>query len=279
MRRRRQSVVDHFHLESPFATEFRRLLKKIEDRRTESELKSLLVTSAMLSEGKSTVCAFLGMTAAAHKRMKTLIIDCDIRRPSIHRLFGLERDGGLVEAVADGRSVRELVKASGLDNLDLITSGRHRDNPTEIFDPEKIAAVIGELGFYYDLVLVDTAPAIPVSDPMLLMPKVDGALLVVKAGSTQRQVVERAAGILDPDRRLLLGVVLNNLDNVLPYYYDSRYYGYHYAEKRRVSAKTAVRVRERRRSHDHKRAKKKDTPEESFITRDGKVTRPDDGSA
>jgi capsular exopolysaccharide synthesis family protein len=277
MRRKRQSLVDHFHLETPFATEFRRLLKKIEDRRTERDLKSVLVSSAMLSEGKSTICAFLGLTAAAHKHMKTLIVDCDIRRPAVHRLFALEREGGLIEAVADNRPVRELIKSSGQEHLDVVTSGRHRDNPTEIFDPEKIATIIEELKFYYDLILIDAAPAIPVSDPMLLAPKVDGILLVIKAGSTQRQVVERAAGILDPGRRHLLGVVLNNLDNVLPYYYDSRYYGYHYAEKRRVSSK-AVRVRERRRTRDQKPAKGTDTPEQSFITRDGKVTRPDDGS-
>ncbi len=82
--------------------------------------------------------------------------------------------------------------------------------------------------FYYDLILVDAPPVIPVSDPMLLSQEVDGVLMVVKAGQTQREVVRRATEILRSQSRKLIGVVLNNMDGQLPYYYDYSAYGYDY---------------------------------------------------
>ncbi len=223
------SVIELFNMESAIATEFRRLLNMLQNPSDHRELKSILVTSAMLSEGKTTVSGFLSLTAS-RKGLKTLLVDCDLRRPSVHKLFGLPREGGLVEAISEGVAAKNVLKKTAIDKLDIITAGKVVSHPSEVFDAAAIGRVLGEMKFYYDLIICDTAPIIPVSDPMLLAPEVDGVLIVVKAGATQRQIILRAKEIMAGTANKILGVVLNNADNSLPYYYDHGYYGYEYGQ-------------------------------------------------
>jgi len=195
-------------------------------RASEQELKSFMVTSAMTGEGKSTVSSFLATTASLKKGLKTLLVDADLRVPTIHKLFGFDIAPGLVEILVDGLNPRGVIRRTKIEGLDVLTSGRRSDSPTEIFDAEAIGNLVSDMKFYYDLILIDCAPLLPVSDPMLLAPKVDSTLLVVKAGATQRELVERAMGILDPAQNKVLGVVLNNMNHSLPYYFDYDYYHY-----------------------------------------------------
>ena len=229
MARNHFSIIDFFTQESAFATEFRRVLHNVLRTHRVPELKTVLVTSSTLSEGKSTVSALLSITAAK-KGLKTLLIDCDLRRPTVHKLFQLERSGGLSEVLANGLSVREATKKTPLEKLEIITAGRAYPHPAEIFDSPAIGRLVEEAKFYHDLILLDTAPIVPVSDPMLLAQEVDGVLLVVKAGETQREVVSRAVDIINGDESKVLGVVLNNVSHTLPHYYDYDYYGYKYEQ-------------------------------------------------
>ncbi|UCG61996.1 MAG: CpsD/CapB family tyrosine-protein kinase [Candidatus Zixiibacteriota bacterium] len=224
------SIVNVFDLEAPYVTEYRRLLHKILAAGSHSDIKSIMVTSAMIAEGKSTICSFMALTAAVKRGLKTLIIDADLRLPSIHKLFGLPEAPGLVEVLTDGVSPKDAMRKTSVENLDILPSGRQSDNPTEIFDAEAVGNIVEELKFYYDLILIDCAPLLPVSDPMLLASRVDGTILVIKAGTTQRELVERAVGILNPPQNNVLGVVLNNMNHILPYYYDYDYYSYDYRQ-------------------------------------------------
>lgn len=224
------SVIDYFNMETDFATEFRRLLHNIKNTPSDTELKAIMFTSAMLSEGKSTIAVFLALTAA-RKGMKTLLIDADLRRPTVHRYFSVNRDNGLSEILAGETVAKNVTRRTALDKLDLICAGRAVSNPSELFDSRMIGNVVTEMKFYYDLILIDSPPVIPVSDPMLLSQEVDGVVLVVKAGSTQREVVRRATDILRSQSRKLVGVVMNNMDGQLPYYYDYSAYGYHYHQR------------------------------------------------
>jgi len=221
-------LLDIYDPEAPYATEFRRLLHSLTIKQVTPAPKTILITSAMLSEGKSTIAAFLSMTSAVHKKKKTLLMDCDLRRPTIHRLFGLERENGITEALIGDRKVREVVKKTANEYLDILTAGKAVTSPTDVFDSTAISRLLEELNFYYDLILIDCAPVLPVSDPMLLASEMDGVLMVVKAGTTQREVVKRAIGLLQSDNSRFLGVVMNNLNNSLPYYYSDGYYGYEY---------------------------------------------------
>ncbi len=228
MTKKNPSIEQFYSPDAPFANEFRRLLVKIKKEGNNQEVKSILFTSAMLSEGKSTICSLLGLTAARQNGLKTLIVDTDFRRPSIHKFFHLERVKGLTDILVDGFDTGEAIKKTKVEKLDVITSGTNYDHPAEIFDAESIGYMLDELKFYYDLILVDSAPLMPVSDPLLLSNKTDKVILVVKAGSTDREVVKRAKGILGNTNKIL-GVILNNLNNSLPYYYDYQYYGYDYS--------------------------------------------------
>jgi receptor protein-tyrosine kinase len=125
-----------------------------------------------------------------------------------------------------GLGPKDTIKRTPLEKLDLITAGVFEGPPAEVFNAEAMGRLVDQMKYYYDLVLVDSAPVLPVSDPMLLAPKVDGALLVVRAGSTQREIVQRAVDIIGHQK--VIGVVMNDVDSSLPYYYDYGYYGYDY---------------------------------------------------
>lgn len=222
------SIIDLYDLESPYVTEFSRLLHRVLDNPQRPETKSIMITSSMVSEGKSTICSILGISAALKKGLKTLIFDTDLRRPTINRMFNIPQKPGLTEILREGFNPKEAVIKTSINKLDIIPSGEVCDNPTEIFDAEMIGTMVNDFKFYYDLILLDCAPLLPVSDPMLLASKVDGVLLVVKAGSTSRDVVRRGVEILKRDKDRIIGVAMNNVSNTLPYYYDYSYYHYDY---------------------------------------------------
>lgn len=226
MARAPRSIADYFSLDAPFVNEFRRLLLMVKNRSQGKDIKSLLVTSAMLSEGKSTTCSLFGLTAAKQDGLKTLIIDTDLRRPAIHDFFLLDRQPGLVDILTEGFSGREAIQKTDVDKLDIITAGSYHPEPASVFDAAAIGFLIDDLKFYYDLILIDCAPLLPVSDPLMLSSLTDAVLLVVRAGQTNREVVARAVEILGEQKDRILGVVLNNANNCLPYFYNYSYYGY-----------------------------------------------------
>jgi capsular exopolysaccharide synthesis family protein len=223
-------IIDYYSTESPVATELRRLLNNLRKRNAQPELKSILLTSATTGEGKSTVTALLAITAA-RKGCRVLLMDCDLRRPTLHKLFATDRRSGLAEALSENIPLKSVVKKTALDNLDLVTAGAVTPHPTELFDSKAIGAMVNEQKFYYDYIFIDSPPIIPVSDPMLLAQEVDGALLVVKAGATPREVLIRASNIMTSNQNNLLGVVMNNVKGSLPYYYDYSHYHYDYSIK------------------------------------------------
>lgn len=225
------SILDYFDAEAPETTEFRRLLHNINGSLNGGQKRALLVTSAMLSEGKSIVSAFLAMTAAVLKKKKTLLIDFDLRRPTIHRLFSVPLENGISEILVDKKAARSMVKKTSDENLNLMTAGRSISNPSEIINGVDIHRIMDEMKFYYELILVDSPPLVPVMDPLILLDEVDGAIMVIKAGGTQKSVVSRASELLASKKDKFIGVVVNNLDRALPHYYDYNYYGYQYKPK------------------------------------------------
>lgn len=222
------AITDFFNMELPEITEFRRVLHGINGRSKNDGKPAILITSAMLSEGKSIVSAFLAMTSATTKMVRTLLIDFDLRRPMLHRLFAQSLEGGITDILGGGAKPQDVIKKTAIDRLDLLTSGRVVNNPSELFQGQRIRQIFEETKFYYDLILVDSPPLIPVMDPLLLLEELDGALLVVKAGVTQKDVAQRASGLLAQQKDKIIGVIVNNLTQSLPYYYNQGYYGYHY---------------------------------------------------
>jgi len=242
----KSTVFDCYSEESALAIEMRRLFGKLRQRTRNSNMKCFMVTSATLGEGKSTVSAFLALTIARHKRTKTILVDADLRRPKVHKYFGLQREPGLVEALTAERDILDCVQDTPVDNLKIMTAGRHEAAPSYLFDTHRLGEVFSELKFYYDTVIVDCPPVIPVSDPVMLVPEMDGVMMVVMAGVTPRELVVRARDVLADVDANLLGVIVNNHAEVLPYYYDHKYYGYRDAPSAttEIRGKNAVQTEE-----------------------------------
>ena len=136
------NLVNYYDQESPYATEFRRLLHNLNGVETEHKNKIILLTSAMLAEGKSTVASFMAITSARQKKRKTLLVDCDLRRPTLHRLFSVPRDHGVSEALIDNRKLQDIVKKTSEPLLDLVTAGKAVNHPTEVFNVEGIQKLL-----------------------------------------------------------------------------------------------------------------------------------------
>jgi capsular exopolysaccharide synthesis family protein len=222
----RTSIYDAFDQESPMATEMRRLYSNIRHLQGKPDMRSFLVTSAHRGEGKSTIASHLALTVARFKGKKSLIVDADLRRPRLHRVFAVPKEPGLLECLEGKMDPLDAVKNTPVENLKVIPAGGKVHSPAHLFEGDILSEILKKIRFYYDIVIVDCAPIIPVSDPMLIASEVDGVVLVVLAGRTPRNVVLRAKNILLDAKANLLGVVVNNLSEVLPYYYDYKYYGY-----------------------------------------------------
>ncbi len=222
------NIVDYFDEESPQATEIRRLYSKLKNMYAGQNIKNLLITSSTIGEGKSTTAALLACTVARYRETKTILVDCDLRRPRVHQLFNLSKEDGVADVLLGRKRLDACFKQSPLENLKILTSGRIVDNPTELFNSPKMKDLFSEIKFYFDAVIVDSPPINPVTDALILAPEMDGALMVVKAGQTPKQVVRRAVELMRNTGVNILGVIVNNMKEVLPYYYDYKYYGYDY---------------------------------------------------
>jgi capsular exopolysaccharide synthesis family protein len=220
------TVFDCYAEESALAIEMRRLYGKLRQRTRGTSMKCFMVTSATVGEGKSTVSSFLALTIARHRKTKTILVDADLRRPKGHKYFGLHREPGLVEALTGEREVMDCIQDTPVDTLKVMTAGRHENAPSYLFDTHRLGELFSELKFYFDTVIVDCPPVIPVSDPVMISPEMDGILLVVMAGVTPRELVVRARNVLHDVDANVIGVIVNNHAEVLPYYYDHKYYGY-----------------------------------------------------
>jgi capsular exopolysaccharide synthesis family protein len=222
----RQTIYEIFDQESPIATEMRRLYSNIRHIDGRSPKRSFLITSANRGEGKSTVASHLALTVARFRGKKSLIVDADLRRPKLHDIFNVPKEPGLYECLNGEIDPLDAVKDTPIDNLKVIPAGRRVKSPAHLFEGDVLTELFEKIKFYYDIVIVDSAPIIPVSDPMLISSVIDGVILVLLAGRTPRNVSIRAKNILLDANANLLGVVVNNMSEVLPYYYDYRYYGY-----------------------------------------------------
>ncbi|MFC6294688.1 CpsD/CapB family tyrosine-protein kinase [Lactiplantibacillus daoliensis] len=177
---------------------------------TEHKLRTLMVTSAMLGEGKSTVSSNLAVEYA-HEGLKVLLVDADLRRPTVHETFGLPNQAGLSSYL--GRQivdVNEIIHIS-IDNLYVMTSGPKPPNPAELLASKTMAQFLSTTGCNFDLVIIDAPPILPVTDAQLLANKVDGTVLVVRENVAQKTAVRGAVDALKRSHANLLGVVLNDI--------------------------------------------------------------------
>jgi succinoglycan biosynthesis transport protein ExoP len=187
-------------------------------------LKSLMITSATPAEGKTTTAVHLAI-AHAQQRHKTLLIDCDLRRPGVHSKLGINPETGLAAVLQNGMQWREkLVKLAELSDLDILPTGFSSRRAADMIGrrlPEILEDAAGE----YDLIVVDSPPILGFPEPLQMAAAVDGVVMVAKAGETNRKTMGSALSILQRVRANVVGLVLNSVTNDMSDGY--RYYGYY----------------------------------------------------
>ena len=193
---------------SPAAEAFRTLRTNLIFSSLDKPITTLLVTSAAPDEGKSVALANLAVTMAQGGR-KTLLVDCDLRRPRQHELFGVPDRPGLTTMILDNVDEPPLA-ATGVENLALLPAGPLPPNPADLLSSRRMELLITNLKSRADIVLFDAPPVISVTDAALLASKLDGVLLVVSAGQTKREHAQRAKELLEKINVRLVGAVLTN---------------------------------------------------------------------
>ncbi|MBC7185486.1 MAG: polysaccharide biosynthesis tyrosine autokinase [Calditrichaeota bacterium] len=240
-RRIEERLVTHLRPKSPVSEAYRSLRTSIQFARSDVPVRTLVVTSAGPKEGKSTTVANLAITMA-QLNTRTLLVDADLRRPVLHKLFGLRGDMGLTNLLVGKATLDEVLQSTAVENLTVVPAGVLPPNPSELLGSQQMQACMDQFRQRFDVVLFDTPPVIAVTDAPLLARLVDGVLLVVNSGSTDREALLRAKEVLDQVNAPVLGVLLNNItaSNMYGSYYYYYYYHYYYygdGEKKKEKVK------------------------------------------
>ena len=204
---------------SPVSEAYRTLRTNLSFYSVDDPIQTLVVTSPATDDGKSVVAANLAVTMAQSGR-RTILVDSDLRRPTLHTLFDLAAEPGLTNVVLG--ELEELpLQETGVENLLLLASGPKPPNPADMLGSKRVDALIARLAEEADFVIFDAPPAIAVTDAAVLGAKVDGALLVISAGKTRREHAERAKETLEKARVRIVGATLTNAprDSMVSDYY------------------------------------------------------------
>ena len=203
------------------AEAYRTLRTNIQYSSFDKEIKTIAVTSAEMAEGKSTVAGNIALSFAQSEK-KVILVDCDLRKPSVHKNFKASNLVGVSEVLL-GKTTLEKAIQKHNDNFYFLTSGKIPPNPSEMLASSAMTKLIEKLKEEYDITVLDTAPLKAVTDAQILSTKVDGTILVVRAARTKKDVVIEAKNLLDKVGANIIGTVLHAVENTRGKYYY--YYG------------------------------------------------------
>ena len=193
---------------SPASEAYRTLRTNLSFYSLDKPLRTLVVTSPAAGEGKSTTIANLAVTMAQSGR-RTILVDTDLRRPTLHELFGAQMSPGLTDAIMAEAGDLPLRKTE-VENLWLLSSGSKPPNPADMLGAARMEQIIAQLAEQADIVLFDAPPVMAAADAAILGSRVDGVLLVIQAGKTRRDQAERARETLEKSRAHVVGAALTN---------------------------------------------------------------------
>jgi polysaccharide biosynthesis transport protein len=198
--------------------------------RDESKLaKCILITSTIPGEGKSFTTTNLALTFAAHGE-RVVVVDCDLRKPNIHKSFRVENTRGVIDVSAGKAAIEDVVLRDVHPNLDLIPAGGRAKNPTQILNSKGFERMIADLRKTYDRVFIDTPPLAAVSDALIVLPLVDGTIFAVHFNRVRRKAAQHCAKRLLETKVPCFGAVLNGLNLAISGYYYAQYYDKSYKD-------------------------------------------------
>jgi capsular exopolysaccharide synthesis family protein len=220
---KQRMLITEFEKRSPISEQFRTLRTNIQFASVDRKLKTIAVTSSATGEGKSTAVANLSIVLAQQDN-KVLLVDTDLRKPTVHFSFQLSNLTGFTNVVTGQTSLADGVVQTGIDNLDVLPSGPLPPNPSELLASERMKAFVSEASRHYDYVIFDTPPVNIVTDAQIVTGLVDGTVFVIRSGQTEEEEAVKAVESLKKVEAKILGVVLNDRSME-----DSQYY-YYYGE-------------------------------------------------
>ncbi|HUV86489.1 MAG TPA: polysaccharide biosynthesis tyrosine autokinase [bacterium] len=218
----------HTYPKSPVAEAFRTLRTAIRASGVDVEVKKVLITGTGLGDGKTITSVNLAIIFA-QAGDAVVLVDCDLRRATVHRAFGVERVPGLAEVIMDRAELDEALQPTGVENLTILPSGVVPPNPSELLGSKRFETVLGELAAKFGRVVMDAPPVLAVTDALVLGGLADGVCFVVCAGRTDRNAARRALEMLERSGCRVLGVVFNQVEmsrvfGAYGYKYYSQYY-------------------------------------------------------
>ncbi len=217
-----EKLVTLYDPRSPVAEAYRTLRTNIQFYGLDNPIRTILVTSTSPEEGKSTTIANLAVTFA-QAGQDVVLVDCDLRRPTLHQYFELAMEPGLTTVIRDDSEPASVLQDTKVEGLRLMASGALPPNPSELIGSQRMGRIIADLREKASIVLFDSPPIVAVTDAAILARKVDGVVLVVSIGRTKRDHAIKAREILEKANARILGAVLNNVkvDSSLYRYYSS----------------------------------------------------------
>lgn len=245
-------LVTHFVPRSPVAEAYRSFRTQMDFLSLEKGGNIFLITSATPGEGKTTTAINFAISYAQTNK-RTLLIDCDMRKPSIYRIFGIDREPGVTDILLGNYNwedcirtmtdimlgkfdMEDMMLTPGLDNLSILTTGNIPPNPSELLNSPRMTEFLENLRQEYDFIILDTPPLLPVTDAAVLGTRADGCVLVYRAGAIARGALKRAKLQLDNVRANVWGIVLNSMraetsSDLDSFRYQSSYYYGGYVEE------------------------------------------------
>lgn len=218
---------------SQFFEQFRNLRAPLLYPASGQQPKTILITSVLPGEGKGFICANLGIALSQDMEHHALMVDCDLRRPTLAQLFGLTNDAGLVDHLQDNVDLSLLIRKTGQPKLSLLPSGKPPKNPAELLTSAKMISLINELAEHYQdrIILFDSPPNIVASETRILAKHLDGVIIVIRHGVSRKEDVKNLVETIGTEN--ILGLVYNAypenrikafLEAKMGYGYDAYYY-------------------------------------------------------
>ncbi|MBB4824903.1 capsular exopolysaccharide synthesis family protein [Sporosarcina luteola] len=206
---------------SIYSEQFRSIRANINFSLKDKKCKTLLVTSSSVGEGKSTISANMAI-AFAQEGKKVLLVDADLRKPTVHYTFNQFISPGLTNILLGDWHVEDVVKESGVDRLQLITCGPIPSNPVELLSSTSMDKFLAEMKDKFEIVLFDAPPLLSIADAQILSAKCDGTIIVVSSGKTEKKNLKKVKEALQHSKAHVVGAVLNH------YKLEKNHYFYDY---------------------------------------------------
>lgn len=210
---------------SVLSEQFRTIQTNIRFSMVNKKLQTMVITSATPSSGKSTISANLAATFAS-KNKKVLLVDADLRKPTVHKTFNVRNRDGLTTLLTDDNAkVEDVIYRTDIEGLSILTSGVIPPNPAELLASDRMLEIRDEMKTLFDLIIFDSPPILPVTDSQVLASETEGVVFVIPKGRVKIEEVLKAKELLDMSKTNILGAIMNRVEasgDNYSYYYGNK---------------------------------------------------------